>query len=64
VIHLVGIIEEKPSRGITFDRVHVEGTLNMVSEASRAGVERFIQMSANGAAESGKTAYQTDEVGG
>jgi nucleoside-diphosphate-sugar epimerase len=58
VIHLVGIIEEKPSRGITFDRVHVEGTLNMVSEASRAGVERFIQMSANGASESGKTAYQ------
>lgn len=58
VIHLVGIIEEKPSRGITFERVQVEGTLNMVSEAGRAGVERFVHMSANGASESGKTGYQ------
>jgi nucleoside-diphosphate-sugar epimerase len=27
VIHLVGIIRERPSRGVTFERVHTDGTL-------------------------------------
>src|SRR4051812_33690700 len=30
VIHLVGIIMEKRSRGITFERIHFEGTKNVV----------------------------------
>ena len=45
-IHLVGIIGEL-SRN-TFDRVHVEGTRNVVKAAQEAGVSRFIQMSALG----------------
>jgi NADH dehydrogenase len=48
VIHLVGIIMEKPSRGVTFQRIHVEGARNVVDAAQRAGIRRFIHMSALG----------------
>lgn len=57
VIHLVGIIREDAERGITFNRLHVEGTLNMLVAAQRQGVRRFIQMSSNGADPAGETAY-------
>lgn len=59
VIHLVGIIDEQPKQGITFEAIHVEGTIHVVREAKEAGVDRFIQMSANGAAPDGVSAYQT-----
>jgi len=48
VIHLVGIIREVPERGITFERIHLEGAKHVIDEAKRAGVRRFILMSANG----------------
>jgi uncharacterized protein YbjT (DUF2867 family) len=48
VIHLVGVIMEKPSKGITFDRVHYEGTRAVVDAARRNGIDRFIHMSALG----------------
>ncbi len=49
VIHLVGIIREFPGRGVTFERVHVQATKNLVDAASAAGVRRFLHMSALGA---------------
>ncbi|TDI69148.1 MAG: NAD-dependent epimerase/dehydratase family protein [Bacteroidetes bacterium] len=58
VIHLVGIIEESPRKGITFESVHVAGTENVVSAARSIGVRYFVHMSANGIAESARTAYQ------
>ncbi|MEF8794953.1 MAG: complex I NDUFA9 subunit family protein [Salinivenus sp.] len=58
VIHLVGILEEQPSQGVTFERIHVEGTHYVVSAARAAGVDRFVHMSANGARPEGGTAYQ------
>lgn len=58
IIHLVGIIEEAPRRGITFDSIHVTGTRNVLSAARSAGVRSVVHMSANGASESGRTAYQ------
>ncbi len=61
VIHLVGIIEEKPSKGITFEAIHYEGTRHVVDEAVDAGVEVFVQMSANGARADGVSAYQTSK---
>ncbi|MEX0747262.1 MAG: NAD-dependent epimerase/dehydratase family protein, partial [Rhodothermales bacterium] len=61
VIHLVGIIDEKPSKGVTFDSVHFEGTRAVVDEARRAGIERFVQMSANGARPNGVSSYQTSK---
>ncbi|HET7691606.1 MAG TPA: SDR family NAD(P)-dependent oxidoreductase, partial [Gemmatimonadota bacterium] len=49
VIHLVGIIA--PSRGQTFDAVHVGGTQAVLEAAARAGVQRYVHMSALGAPE-------------
>src|SRR5207249_9440606 len=45
-IHLVGIISEVGQS--TFENVHTRGTQNMVAAAQRAGVRRFVQMSALG----------------
>jgi NADH dehydrogenase len=56
-VHLVGIIDEGPGR--TFDGIHVGGTRHVVEAARRAGVERFVHMSANGARPEDGTAYQT-----
>ena len=53
VVHLVGIIDESPSKGVTFQRIHVDGTRNVAQAAHDAGVGRFVHMSANGA---GRTA--------
>ena len=56
VVHLVGIIVEVGSA--TFHAVHVEGTRRVVEAARRAGVERFVHMSAVGARnEPGATPY-------
>jgi len=57
LIHLVGIIREFPSRGITFERLHTEATRNVVAAAVAQGVRRFVQMSANGARPDAATAY-------
>lgn len=48
VAHLVAIIREDPRKGVTFQRVHVEGTRNVVAAAKAAGARRFLLMSANG----------------
>src|SRR5687767_9549428 len=45
VIHLVGIIFERRASGITFQRMHFEGTKSVVDAAARAGVKRYIHMS-------------------
>ncbi len=57
VINLVGIIREFPSRGITFQKLHYEGTANLVMATLSQGVRRFVQMSALGARAAGKTQY-------
>jgi uncharacterized protein YbjT (DUF2867 family) len=49
VVHLVGIIRERPGRGVTFERLHAEATRNVVAAAREAGVPRFVHMSALGA---------------
>lgn len=49
VIHLVGIIAERPSRGVTFERIHHQGTRAVVDAARRNNVRRFVHMSALGA---------------
>ncbi len=59
VIHLVGIIEEQPDRGITFERIHYEGAAHVIDEAKASDVGRFVFMSANGARKDGVSAYQT-----
>ena len=55
VIHLVGIIEEKGTA--TFQKVHVEGTRNLVNEAVSAGVRHFFYQSALGADKNSWSGY-------
>jgi uncharacterized protein YbjT (DUF2867 family) len=57
VVNLVGIIREHRARGITFDRLHTQGTANMLGVAHEAGVKRFIQMSALGTRPGAKSRY-------
>jgi len=48
VIHLVGIIFEDRPHGVTFDRIHIEGTRHVVQVAQQLGIKRLIHMSALG----------------
>ena len=48
VVHLVGIIMERPSRGVTFERIHFAGTRSVVDAAKRNNVRRYVHMSALG----------------
>jgi uncharacterized protein YbjT (DUF2867 family) len=48
VINLVGIIREFPQRGVTFSRLHIEATRNMIEGAKQNGIRRYLQMSALG----------------
>ncbi len=59
MVHLVGIIEEDARRGVTFEIAHVSATEHLVKEAIRAGVQRCVFVSANGARKNGITRYQT-----
>lgn len=59
VVHLVGIIDEVRRSGVTFERIHVEGTRNVVQAAKAAGVSRFLHMSANGARAEAPSPYHT-----
>ena len=57
VIHLVGIIREFPRRGVTFKKMHVEGTENVLAAAKEQGVSRYLHMSSNGTRERSNTGY-------
>ena len=61
VIHLVAIIAE--GGGATFDRVIRGGTEHVVVEAQRAGVRRFVQMSALGAKDDPRFPYMRAKWG-
>lgn len=62
VIHITGIVEESPPE-VTFDRINVGGTENIVREAERAGVRRFVFVSSLGA-ERGSTDYHRSKMQG
>lgn len=57
VINLVGIIREFPSRGITFERLHVQTTANMLTATRKAGIRRYLQMSALGTRPDAQSRY-------
>ena len=68
ILHLVGIIQEVRRKGQTFQRIHVEGTRNVVDEALRSGFDgRFVYMSAIGSSmsspsEYSQTKYQAERI--
>lgn len=57
VAHLVGIIREHRSVGVTFERVHTQGTINVLEAATAAGVSRFLHMSALGTRPGARSRY-------
>ena len=58
IVHLVGIITENPSKGQTFEAVHVGGTKNLVDAAQTGGFAgRFIYVSALGASKTSASDY-------
>ena len=59
VVHIAGIVEEEPPE-LSFRRINVEGTRNLLLEAERAGVRRFVYLSSLGA-ERGSSAYHTSK---
>jgi len=57
VIHLIGIIREFPKKNITFKRLHVKATQVAIEAAKKAGIKRFIHMSALGTGPQAITEY-------
>ncbi len=55
VIHITGIVDEQPP-DITFERVNVEGTRQIVKLAERSGIRRLVFVSSLGA-DRGKSPY-------
>ena len=63
VVNIVGIIVEKPPE-VTFERIHAEGTANVVNAARKAGVKKFVHMSAMGAGADAVSRYHTTKWSG
>ncbi|MBW2475919.1 MAG: complex I NDUFA9 subunit family protein [Deltaproteobacteria bacterium] len=57
VIHLVGIIREFADRGVTFERLHVDATQNILEAAATQGVRRYLHMSSNGTRANAQAKY-------
>ena len=57
VIHLVGIIREFKTKGVTFETLHIESTRSILQAAQEQGVKRYLHMSANGTRENAVTRY-------
>jgi NADH dehydrogenase len=62
VIHLTAIVVESPPES-TFEKVNVVGTRNLVREAERAGVRRFVYVSSLGA-DRGESPYHRSKLRG
>lgn len=65
VIHLVGIIKE--IKGATFEKIHTEGTKNVLEAARNAEIKKYIHMSALGTKPDSisryhKTKWQAEEA--
>ena len=55
VLHMAAVVRESPP-AVTFARVNVDGTRNVLDEARRAGVRRFVYVSSLGA-DTGESDY-------
>ncbi len=61
-IHLVGVIREFPSKGITFQRLHVEAADNVLRACRDAGIRRYLHMSALGASPQSAARYHRSKA--
>lgn len=55
VLHMAAVVKEQPPE-VTFERVNVQGTRNVLAEATRAGVRRLVYVSSLGA-DTGESDY-------
>lgn len=56
-IHMIGILREHRSQGVTFQKAHYQATVDMVKACQRNGISRFIHVSANGVEKSSSVPY-------
>jgi len=57
LIHLIGIIREFPDKQVTFSRLHVDATRNVLAAAREQAIRRYLHMSANGTRPDGVAEY-------
>ncbi len=57
IVYLPGLLREFPGKGITFEKVHVDGVRNLMGAAQRSNIKRWIQISALGAGPNASTGY-------
>lgn len=60
ILHIAGIVREHPPE-LTFEKVNVGGTRNVLEEAKRANVQRFVYLSSLGA-DVGKSDYHRSKL--
>ena len=60
IIYTIGIIREFKRKNITFDYLHHQGIKNVIEEAEKLKIKRFVLMSANGVKKEGAK-YQTSK---
>ncbi len=58
-INLIGIIREVKSKNITFEKLHIEASKNVISLCKAYGIKRLLHMSAAGATYNGVSRYLT-----
>lgn len=60
ILHIAGIARETPP-DVTFQKVNVDGTKNLIEEAERAGLPRFLYISSLGA-DRGESEYHRSKM--
>jgi uncharacterized protein YbjT (DUF2867 family) len=61
-VHCVGILRAFPHKGITFEALHYQATLNLVRACGKVGVNRYIHLSANGVEKPATTEYMRSKA--
>lgn len=61
VINSIGIIQEKPSKNVTFERIHTKLNQQLLHAAKESGAGRYILISALGVRPDGVSRYQTSK---
>lgn len=60
-INAIGIIREKSSSGVTFERIHTELNARLIEAAKAAGIRSYVLVSALGVSPDGVSRYQTSK---
>lgn len=61
-VHCIGILRAFPEKGVTFEKMHYQATLNLVRACGKVGVQRYIHISANGVEKHTTTEYMRSKA--